>query len=52
MFNKILLSILALSIVATSSIAKEKPTLIFYCGITMVKPMQEITKIIEKRNNV
>ncbi len=31
--------------------AKEKPTLLFYCGITMVKPMQEIAKVIEKRHN-
>jgi molybdate transport system substrate-binding protein len=31
--------------------ANDKPKLIFYCGITMVKPMQEISKIIEKKYN-
>jgi molybdate transport system substrate-binding protein len=29
-----------------------KTELIFYCGITMVKPMSEIAKIIEKKYNV
>lgn len=28
-----------------------KPTLIFYCGITMVKPIKEMAKIIEERYN-
>lgn len=28
-----------------------KPTLIFYCGITMVKPIKEMAKIIEQRYN-
>lgn len=28
-----------------------KPTLLFYCGITMVKPMAEIAKIIEEKYN-
>jgi molybdate transport system substrate-binding protein len=36
----------------TNSFAKEKPTLLFYCGITMVKPMTEMAKIIEKKYNV
>ncbi|MBS9782745.1 MAG: substrate-binding domain-containing protein [Arcobacter sp.] len=31
--------------------AKTKPTLLFYCGITMVKPMSEIARIIEKKYN-
>ncbi len=31
--------------------AKTKPTLLFYCGITMVKPMSEIARIIEKKHN-
>lgn len=31
--------------------ATQKPTLIFYCGTTMVKPMKEIAKIIEKKYN-
>lgn len=29
----------------------KKPTLLFYCGITMVEPMKEIAKIIEKKHN-
>ncbi len=33
----------------TLTYAKSKPTLLFYCGITMVKPMSEIAKIIEKK---
>jgi len=35
----------------TFSYAESKPTLLFYCGITMVKPMSEIAKIIEKKHN-
>lgn len=34
-----------------SSNEKSKPTLLFYCGITMVKPMKEIAKVIEKKHN-
>lgn len=30
----------------------KKPTLIFYCGITMVKPIKEMAKIIEEKYNV
>ena len=29
----------------------KKPSLIFYCGITMIKPIQEISKIIEEQYN-
>ena len=43
---------LVLIIMALNSLfAKDRPTLIFYCGITMVKPMQKISNIIEKREN-
>ena len=35
----------------TLSIASSKPVLLFYCGITMVKPMVEMAKIIEKKHN-
>ena len=28
---------------------KEKPKLLFYCGITMIKPMREISQIIEEK---
>ncbi len=45
MFNIII------SLFSTLAIAKEKPTLLFYCGITMVKPMAAISKIIEKKYN-
>lgn len=31
--------------------AETRHTLLFYCGITMVKPMMEISKIIEKKYN-
>lgn len=34
-----------------SLFATAKPTLLFYCGITMVTPMEEISKIIEKKDN-
>ena len=36
---------------ATSVLANSKPSLLFYCGITMVKPIQEMAKIIEKKHN-
>jgi len=51
MFNRIFKSILAVGLFINISYAKEKPTLLFYCGITMVKPMKEIAKHIEKTQN-
>ena len=51
MLKKLLLAIITTATISSSLLAKEKPTLIFYCGITMVKPMQEISKIIEKKYN-
>lgn len=50
MFFKILLS---LTILLTSSLFanSSKPTLIFYCGITMIKPIKEMAKIIEEKYN-
>lgn len=51
MFSKFIKLLLMLSIFNTFSQAKEKPTLLFYCGITMVKPIKEISKIIEKQYN-
>ena len=48
MFIKLLLS---LTLLVSFSYAKEKPTLLFYCGITMVKPIKEMAKIIEKKYN-
>ena len=37
--------------IISSSYATSKPTLLFYCGITMVKPMSEIAQAIEKKHN-
>ena len=47
-FFKIVISLLVFISVGYS---KENPTLLFYCGITMVKPMQEIAHIIEKKEH-
>lgn len=56
MFKKILWLFLAFSVLSGSLFAKnskvaEKPSLLVYCGITMVKPILEIAKIIEKKHN-
>ena len=45
------IGLIALFLFSTNLIASSKPTLLFYCGITMVKPMVEISKIIEKKYN-
>ena len=37
--------------IISSSYATSKPTLLFYCGITMVKPMSEIAQAIENKHN-
>lgn len=47
MKNKTLILLLLLS----SFLYANKPNLIIYCGITMVKPIEEIAKIIEKEQN-
>ena len=50
MFSKIIFTLILLfttSLMGNSS----KPTLIFYCGITMVKPIKEMAKIIEDKYN-
>lgn len=49
-FKKIILLIILLNFSYAENV-KTKPTLIFYCGITMVKPMKEIAKIIEDKYN-
>ncbi len=47
--NKIIITLIFLvSSLFANSI---KPTLIFYCGITMVKPIKEMAKIIEDKYN-
>lgn len=50
MFYRIILTLLLTLIIHTSLFA-QKPTLIFYCGITMVKPITKMAKIIEDRYN-
>lgn len=47
--KKLLLSVVFSIFFVTSLWSSSKPTLLFYCGITMVKPMTEIAKIIEKK---
>lgn len=49
--KKLLLAVMFLTTLTTSIFASSKPTLLFYCGITMVKPMTEIAKIMEKKHN-
>lgn len=49
--KKIVLTVLLFIGSLNFSYAETKPTLLFYCGITMVKPMSEIAKIIEKKHN-
>lgn len=43
---------LMLGLMLPMSLFSEHKQLIFYCGITMVKPMTEIAKIIEKKHDV
>jgi molybdate transport system substrate-binding protein len=49
--KKVLLSLIMTTFISSLSFAASKPTLLFYCGITMVKPMKEIAHIIEKQEN-
>jgi molybdate transport system substrate-binding protein len=49
--KKVLLTLLFLVGFISNVYAATKPTLLFYCGITMVKPMKEISKIIEKKHD-
>lgn len=51
MFKRVLIFIATLCYLSSNSFAKEKPTLLFYCGITMVKPITEMAKIMEKKHN-
>lgn len=48
---KVISSLLLLLSFYSSLLAQSKPTLIFYCGTTMVKPIKEMAKIIEKKHN-
>ncbi len=49
--KKSLLLVISVFTFATSIFAQSDKTLLFYCGITMVKPMVEISQIIEKKHN-
>lgn len=42
---------LAFVLFSFNLLAQEKPNLLFYCGITMVKPMKEMASIIEQKYN-
>lgn len=50
-YKKVLFIVILIYITTANLNASVKPTLLFYCGITMVKPMVEISKIIEKKYN-
>ena len=49
--NRLLLKLILLLSISSSLLAHHKPHLLIYCGITMIKPIQEIAKIIEKTHN-
>ena len=51
MLRNLLVSIVTITALISSAVAKEKPELLFYCGITMVHPMSEIARNIEKKEN-
>jgi len=50
MLSKLIKSVVAVSLFATLSFAS-KPVLLFYCGITMIKPMREMASIVENTEN-
>lgn len=49
--KRTLLILVFLAGVVTNIYATAKPTLLIYCGITMVTPVKQIAKIIEKKYN-
>ena len=49
--KKLFLFLILATIYNTNLYANHKPHLLIYCGITMVKPIKEIAKIIEKKYN-
>lgn len=51
MFKLLLKSFMILALFGGSLFGAVKPTMLFYCGITMVKPMQELAMEFEKTNN-
>jgi len=50
--RKLLIAISLGILLPITLLSAEKKQLIFYCGITMVKPMTEIAKIIEDKHNI
>lgn len=51
MFKRLLFSMISFLYFSTNTFAHDKSILIFYCGITMVKPITEMAKIIEKKHH-
>lgn len=49
MLNRLSFIIVLLITINLQLFAQQKPQLLFYCGITMVKPIKEIAKIIEQK---
>ena len=42
---------IVLILFSLNAFAGQKPTLIFYCGTTMVKPIAEIANVIERKHD-
>lgn len=51
MFKRLLFSMISFLYLSTNTFAHDNSILIFYCGITMVKPITEMAKIIEKKHH-
>ena len=51
MIQRLFLIFVAFVVVNSSLVAKEDKTLLFYCGITMVKPMQELANKFGEKHN-
>ncbi|MDD2699224.1 MAG: extracellular solute-binding protein [Arcobacteraceae bacterium] len=51
MLNSLFKSFMILSLFSGALFASTKPTMLFYCGITMVKSMQAVATEFEKKNN-
>lgn len=49
--RKLIFSLIAILSLNLSLWAEQKPELLIYCGITMVKPIKEMAKIIEEKHN-
>lgn len=49
--KKLLIMLILVTTYSINLFAQAKPKLLIYCGITMVKPIKEIAKIIEKKYN-